>query len=84
MEVESPLPQIHFLDEKKTKEMLEDFKGEKLGWVLVGDKKWFLPAKYAKQCPIYYNFEVKKDDVWIVTFPRSGLITLNFITKDRF
>lgn len=72
MENGSQLPRIDYLDEDKTREMFEDFKGEKLGWVYVGDKKWFLPAKYAKQCPTYYNFEVMPDDTWIVTFPRSG------------
>ncbi|XP_031780670.1 sulfotransferase 1C4 [Nasonia vitripennis] len=72
MDVNTQLPSIDYLDESTTKEMLADFKGEKLGWVLVGEKKWFLPAKYAKQCPLYYNFEVKPDDTWIVTFPRSG------------
>lgn len=67
------LPSIDYLNEEATKEMLDDFKGKKDGWVLVGEKKCILPAIYAKQCPVYYNYEVKPDDIWIDTFPRSGL-----------
>ena len=72
MEPNNPLPEFEYLDEEKSQEMLIDFKGEKSGWVLVDKKKWFLPAKYVKQCPIYYNFNVEPDDTWIFTFPRSG------------
>ncbi|XP_058805332.1 sulfotransferase 1C4-like [Phymastichus coffea] len=71
MEKDNELPKIEYLQEE-SKKMMEYFKGEKHGWVHVGEKKWFLPAKYAKQCSIYYNFEVNRDDTWIVTYPRSG------------
>ncbi|KAL7294014.1 hypothetical protein TKK_0012585 [Trichogramma kaykai] len=72
MDTNSELPDMKCLDEETTKIMLKSFKGEKLGWVTVGKKKWFLPKKYEKQCSIYYNFKAKPDDTWIVTFPRSG------------
>ena len=67
------LPNIEYLNNKTNEGMLNDFKGESDGWVLVGEKKWFLPIKYVKQCPNYYNFEPKPDDTWIFTFPRSGI-----------
>lgn len=48
--------------------------GERTGFVQVGPQKWFFPSKYAKEAENIYNFPVRKDDVWIVTFPRSGKI----------
>ncbi|XP_014209624.1 sulfotransferase 1C4-like [Copidosoma floridanum] len=70
--MDSELPKIKYLSDEKTKEMLKDMKGEKVGWVQVEEEKWCLPAKYVKQRHIYYNFEVNPDDTWVVTFPRSG------------
>uniref|UniRef100_A0A224XSY7 Putative sulfotransferase n=1 Tax=Panstrongylus lignarius TaxID=156445 RepID=A0A224XSY7_9HEMI len=54
------------------KELLELFQGEKVGFVQVGPKKWALPAKYADHAEKYYTFDLKKDDLWIMTYPRSG------------
>ncbi|XP_073972158.1 sulfotransferase 1C4-like [Rhodnius prolixus] len=54
------------------KELLELFTGEKAGCVQVGPKKWTLPAKYAEHAEKYYSFDLKEDDLWIITFPRSG------------
>ncbi|CAH0382967.1 unnamed protein product [Bemisia tabaci] len=48
------------------------FIGGKDGFVEVGKEKWMLPAKYAEQAAGYYNFPPRSDDVWIMTFPRSG------------
>ncbi|KAK9503869.1 hypothetical protein O3M35_010337 [Rhynocoris fuscipes] len=54
------------------KELLECFHGEKVGFVEVGPKKWVLPFEYSLHAENYYNFEPRKDDVWVMTYPRSG------------
>ncbi|KAK9503871.1 hypothetical protein O3M35_010337 [Rhynocoris fuscipes] len=54
------------------KELLKSFKGQKVGFVEVGPKKWLLPHEYTYHAENYYNFELRNDDIWIVTYPRSG------------
>ncbi|XP_073972160.1 luciferin sulfotransferase-like [Rhodnius prolixus] len=64
--------EITKIEGKEGEELLELFTGEKAGFVQVGPKKWTLPTKYAVHAENIYSFEVKEDDLWIVTFPRSG------------
>lgn len=52
--------------------------GEKTGFVQVGPKKYFFPSSYKEQANNYYNFQVRSDDIWVVSFPRSGKIFLKF------
>ncbi|XP_011705640.1 PREDICTED: sulfotransferase 4A1-like [Wasmannia auropunctata] len=42
------------------------------GFVKIGEKKWHLPYKYVDIINATYNFEVRQNDTWIVTYPRSG------------
>ncbi|XP_072160129.1 luciferin sulfotransferase isoform X2 [Bemisia tabaci] len=42
------------------------------GFVQVGDQKWIFPAEYARHASGFYQFQHSSDDVWIMTFPRSG------------
>ncbi|XP_011883461.1 PREDICTED: sulfotransferase 1C4-like [Vollenhovia emeryi] len=44
----------------------------KRGFVKIGERKWFLPYKYVEEGNNIYNFEIRPDDTWIITYPRSG------------
>ncbi|XP_055641713.1 sulfotransferase 1E1 isoform X2 [Toxorhynchites rutilus septentrionalis] len=61
-----------FVDHEINYKLLEDFHGEKTGFVQTGCDKWFFPSKYLQAAENFYNFEARTSDVWIATFPRSG------------
>lgn len=65
-------PKYELLDSEKTKELLQVFHGERTGWVLVGEKKYFFPNNYRKQGEGFYKFKVRKDDTFVLSYPRSG------------
>ncbi|KAL1140699.1 hypothetical protein AAG570_000629 [Ranatra chinensis] len=48
------------------------FEGERTGFCQVGPKKWIFPSPYMPYAEKYYNVPLREDDVWIVTYPRSG------------
>ncbi|XP_022192769.2 sulfotransferase 1C4 [Nilaparvata lugens] len=63
---------IEQVDEQLNMKLMNFFKGERRGFCKVGPEKWLLPMRYMDQAEGYYNMQVRKDDVWIMTFPRSG------------
>ncbi|XP_037824754.1 sulfotransferase 1C4 [Lucilia sericata] len=64
--------EISLVDEKTNEELLKYFHGEKDGFVQVGPEKYFFPLKYKQEAESYYNFQARPNDIWVVTFPRSG------------
>ncbi|XP_036149357.1 sulfotransferase 4A1-like [Monomorium pharaonis] len=52
--------------------LLKYYPLDKRGFIKVGQKKWFLPYRYLEVGDKIYNFEVRADDTWIITYPRSG------------
>lgn len=68
----SKVPSYQFLNAEKTEEMLKVFKGERTGWVQVGEKKWFFPYRFTEQGEGFFNFKAKSSDTWVISYPRSG------------
>ncbi|KAK9884598.1 hypothetical protein WA026_007438 [Henosepilachna vigintioctopunctata] len=64
--------EIEDLDPNINKKLLQDFGGERTGFIQVGKKKWFFPNAFRHHISRFHDFEVRPNDVWIVTFPRSG------------
>ena len=68
------------LEQSINNNLLAHFEGERTGFCQVGPKKWLLPAAYADHAEGYYNMPLKKDDIWIVTYPRSGNSSIKLCT----
>lgn len=77
--------EIKDLEPKLNKQMKQDFRGKhfaqenlyfslgfRSGFIQIGSDKWLLAKQYESEAAKIYNFDVRSDDVWIVTFPRSG------------
>ena len=64
--------EIELLEEEVNEKLLADFKGATGGFCQVGPQKWVLPASYIDHAEGYYTMPIRNDDIWIVTYPRSG------------
>ncbi|KAK9504690.1 hypothetical protein O3M35_010962 [Rhynocoris fuscipes] len=64
--------QIENVETELNKKLMSDFTGERNGFCQVGPKKWILPVAYRDHAEKYYSFKPKSDDIWVITYPRSG------------
>ncbi|XP_075221045.1 sulfotransferase 1 family member D1-like isoform X2 [Lycorma delicatula] len=63
---------IEPVEKELNEELMNYFKGERKGFCRVGPEEWILPLRYMDQAEGYYNMPLRNDDVWIMTYPRSG------------
>lgn len=49
------------------------FSGEFTGFVRVGPKKYFFPQKYKQEAAKIYNMPLRPTDVFVTSYPRSGM-----------
>ena len=68
----SELPKCTKLEPNLTKKLLAKFKGERTGFVRVGEKKYFYPYRYMEQAEGFYKFKARASDTWVMSHPRSG------------
>lgn len=60
------------IEQKIHEKIVDEFRGQPDGVVRVEPGQCILPECYAEHAEQIYNFEVRSDDVFVCTFPRSG------------
>ncbi|XP_045532715.1 sulfotransferase 1C4-like [Pieris brassicae] len=63
---------IKELDQETQKTMRKLFTGERGGFVRIGPKGYLVTERYKEMAADIYNMEIRPDDVWVVTYARSG------------
>ncbi|GBP28013.1 Sulfotransferase family cytosolic 1B member 1 [Eumeta japonica] len=52
--------------------LLKQFPGQPDGYAYFGEHKYVHPKAYKDHVEGIYNMPLRKDDIWVATFPRSG------------
>ncbi|KAI5646492.1 sulfotransferase domain-containing protein [Phthorimaea operculella] len=64
--------EIKDVEPKVNEELIKYFTGEFTGFVRVGPKGYVMPHKFRQEASKIYNMPLRPDDIFVVTFPRSG------------
>ncbi|XP_026329425.1 estrogen sulfotransferase-like [Hyposmocoma kahamanoa] len=62
---------IKDVDSETTAKLCKYFSGES-AYVRIGPKQYFMPRSYKEEAANIYNMSVRSDDIFIVTYPRTG------------
>lgn len=64
--------EIRDVEPKLAEDLMKQFTGEHTGFVQVGPKGYFLPNKFKQEASHIYNMPLRRDDVFVASYPRSG------------
>ncbi|CAK1545180.1 unnamed protein product [Leptosia nina] len=64
--------EIKDIEPETNKKMMKYFSGERGGFIKIGPKGYVLTKAFKDMAEIIYNMEVRPDDVYVVTYARSG------------
>ncbi|CAH2240198.1 jg1763 [Pararge aegeria aegeria] len=64
--------EIETLDAHKNEELTEYIRGYKEEFIRVGPKKYFFQKGYLSVAADIYNFPLRSDDTFVITYPKSG------------
>ncbi|KAI5632728.1 sulfotransferase domain-containing protein [Phthorimaea operculella] len=70
--MEDYLWEIKEVEPELNKDLMKHFTGEFTGFVRVGPKGYIMPHKFRQEAAKIYHMPVRPDDIFIITFPRSG------------
>jgi len=75
---------FHLLPETLEKPFTDHFPGHDEGLIRSSPGNFIYSPEYGRNAEKLYHFQPRKDDVWLRTFPRSGLVDINDVIKSNF